>query len=168
MLFSFYGVVIRKNKLGIGVVTVLGIVIVTSFTLFIGFLNNINPILADRLTLLFTDKDQSERSIFFKDAFDDFMQYPVTGKHFLLSHGLGVGYYPHNFIIEAFMAMGAVGGVFFLYLIFRSLKICVKFLKKKLFLFMDCIALSSVFYFRTCFRITMGIAGFLDINDIIV
>jgi O-Antigen ligase len=121
---------VRRNKWVIGILITLGIVIVTSFTIFIGFIKKINPIIVERITALVTDKEQSQRNKLFNDAIDDFLQSPVIGKHFLLSHGVGEGFYPHNLLVEAFMALGLIGGCFFLYLVFAALRVCIGFLKK--------------------------------------
>ncbi len=130
VLCLIFVALVKRNKWVIGGLITFGIVIVSSFTIFISFIQKINPIIVERLTTLVTDKEQSQRNKIFSDAIDDFMQYPVTGKHFLLSHGFGEGFYPHNLIIEAFMALGLIGGCFFLYLVFVALKFCIKFLKK--------------------------------------
>jgi hypothetical protein len=122
---------VRRNKWVIGALIISVVIIVTSLTIFISFIKGINPVIVDRITAFITENNKSdERSILYKDAIDDFLQYPITGKHFLLSHGIGAGYYPHNLVIEAFMALGLIGGCFFLYLIFMALKVCLLFLKR--------------------------------------
>jgi hypothetical protein len=57
-----------------------------------------------------------------KAAFAAFFDYPVFGA-FHLDPELGIGYYPHNIVIEAAMALGLVGLLPLLTLMFRAARI---------------------------------------------
>lgn len=54
-------------------------------------------------------------------GFLEFLNAPLFGNAFLLQTGYAVGIYPHNLIVEAFMALGFFGGGLFLIIIVKSL-----------------------------------------------
>jgi O-Antigen ligase len=69
-----------------------------------------------------TDGASQDRLIAQKAAFMAFFDYPVLGA-FYIDPELGIGYYPHNIVIETAMALGLVGLLPLLTLIFRAAKI---------------------------------------------
>jgi len=60
-----------------------------------------------------------ERDIIYALAWGDFLRSPLLGSSYMVSAG---GYSPHNFLLEALMATGVVGGVFFMIGLFWALK----------------------------------------------
>jgi O-antigen ligase len=114
-------------------------VLLISFILFVIFspdkilklIGNYSPTSEQRIMNTFDKSaDQfSGRDLLYKDAFADFLDSPIIGKHFVLTHGTGAGWYPHNVILEVFMALGVIGGVIFVYLLFFAFKNSFKLIK---------------------------------------
>lgn len=48
----------------------------------------------------------------------DFLKSPIIGNQFVLSQN---GWYPHNIYMESFMALGVIGGLLFMVIIFKAL-----------------------------------------------
>lgn len=63
-----------------------------------------------------------ERYYLFNEAWDQFVSNPIFGYK-------GIGAYPHNLILEAFMALGVVGGFLMIYIIFISVRNCLGLIK---------------------------------------
>lgn len=115
------------------------------FKIFIGFFFSILTIfiaLGDKLTLddfyifqrLFTFYEERQngeediRDILIKKAFNDFLNSPLIGKHFVSSYD---NFYPHNIFVEVLMALGAVGAILFGTFLIRILvKLCIFFFSK--------------------------------------
>lgn len=68
----------------------------------------------------------SGRDVLYVQALRDFADSPILGNAFLLQQGSGIGFYPHNIIIEAFMATGVVGGIVFIIWVARCLIVSYK------------------------------------------
>jgi hypothetical protein len=64
----------------------------------------------------------SGRDFLYEDALNQFFESPVIGTTFVLNRGSGAGWYPHNVILEAFMALGIIGGLVYLYLTYNALR----------------------------------------------
>lgn len=80
---------------------------------------------ADRLRIsaLLDALSWEERPLLWQNALRAFFEQPLTGSGFLLENGS----YPHNLILESFMATGLLGGLLFLYLFLRALIRAVRF-----------------------------------------
>lgn len=65
--------------------------------------------------------DFSNRDVNYEVAIQEILESPIYGNFYLLKGGLVQGHYPHNYLLEAFMAMGLLGGVPFVILIIVSL-----------------------------------------------
>jgi hypothetical protein len=82
---------------------------------------NIIPIfLFDRFGSLVEERTTGgleERDYLFADAWADFIGAPFVGNSYILSVG---DYLPHNIFLEALMATGIVGGIFFFWMFFRA------------------------------------------------
>jgi O-antigen ligase len=63
-----------------------------------------------------------ERYFLFKDAWDQFWANPIFGYR-------AIGVYPHNLILESFMAIGALGGLLMVYIIIIALRNCFALIK---------------------------------------
>ncbi len=60
-------------------------------------------------------------------AWEDFLDYPLTGRAFEGRYEI----YPHNLIIESFMATGIVGGCMFLWLLGYGLRIAIRLIGQR-------------------------------------
>ena len=60
------------------------------------------------------DGDSSGRDLIYDQGIKQFLDYPIFGGSFILESGSFKGFYPHNLILEVFMATGIVGGILFL------------------------------------------------------
>jgi O-antigen ligase len=91
------------------------------------FLNNyFQSTFINRLLLFLELGTDNAREKLLKKGFDAFIDNPFFGKSMLFDKGLFKGSYPHNLIIEAFMATGLLGGLFFLFYIIKCFKISIK------------------------------------------
>ena len=75
--------------------------------------------------------ETSGRDAIYINAIGHFLDSPIFGDYYLISSGLAKGYYPHNFIIEAFMTTGIVGGIPFVIMIIITLIRSFRLLKSK-------------------------------------
>jgi hypothetical protein len=69
------------------------------------------------------------RSQYLTDGINEFFQNPIFGNAFLLTSYNSQGSYPHNLIIESFMATGIFGGFLFTYFTIKTLFLTKKFAK---------------------------------------
>ena len=69
------------------------------------------------------------RSQYLTDGINEFFQNPIFGNAFLLTNYNSQGSYPHNLIIESFMATGIFGGSLFTYFTIKTLFLTKKFSK---------------------------------------
>ena len=77
-----------------------------------------------------TITDQA-RSQYLVDGINEFYKNPILGNAFLLTSYGSQGSYPHNLIIESFMATGILGGSFFTYFTLKTLFLTKKFSKSE-------------------------------------
>jgi O-antigen ligase len=90
-------------------------------------LNNYYPSsFLGRLLYAVNEGESGGRESLFAHGFNEFIDNPFFGNAMLLQTGLNRGKYPHNLIIEAFMATGFLGGIIFTLWILK----CVTSLKK--------------------------------------
>ena len=90
-------------------------------------LNNYFPSsFLERLLYAVNEKEYGGRENLIVVGFNEFINNPFWGKAMLIQTGLQRGTYPHNLIIEAFMATGFIGGSIFTLWILK----CFKSLKK--------------------------------------
>ncbi|MEO6221494.1 MAG: O-antigen ligase family protein [Ginsengibacter sp.] len=100
------------------------------------FLNQILELLklmgsniGDRLVNIVAEQDTSGRDAIWSNVVDIIKNSPVFGAYYLVPSGIGVGMYPHNFYLEAFMTTGVIGGIPFMILVFITVAKSYKLLK---------------------------------------
>ncbi len=94
------------------------------------FIGNVSPIMEDRLRASIYEKDTSAREPYYKYALQAFLEHPFLGKQFAIFRGEEGYIYPHNIMLEAFMATGIIGGGVFLTFLVISLKKSYILIKK--------------------------------------
>ncbi len=87
--------------------------------------------LADRLTKMIVQRDTSGRDVIYKNVINIIESSPITGAFYLVPSGPGVGMYPHNYLLEVFMATGLIGGIPFIILLFISMRKAFKLIKMR-------------------------------------
>ena len=114
------------------------IILFVLFCMVIIFLNPIIDLvhsmgssLADRLTSSIKENDTSGRDLIWKNVLNIIEGSPILGAYYLVPSGIGVGGYPHNYILEAFMTTGLLGGIPFLFLVIFSLRKAFKLIKMR-------------------------------------
>jgi O-antigen ligase len=121
----------------VGVVKSLFIVLafVTVLLVFINqilaLMTSMGSTLATRLTSMVVENDSSGRDGIYANAWSLIKEYPLFGSFYLLQNGVGAGGYPHNFLLEIFMATGIVGGIPFVILLLVSVYRAFKLLKSR-------------------------------------
>lgn len=65
-----------------------------------------------------------------KEAMHEFIENPFFGNQFVLEKGVGAGIYPHNLILESFLALGVLGGILLLVIIGKALVISYENINK--------------------------------------
>jgi O-antigen ligase len=93
--------------------------------LIVGYIEYLSPVMFNRMNDLVSG-DLDLRDVLFQDAWKQFIDSPVLGNDFVLTSGFGVGWYPHNIILESFMSMGILGGSIIIALIVLSIKKSIK------------------------------------------
>lgn len=79
-----------------------------------------------RVMATITEGHSSGRDVVYAEAINEFVNSPWLGNAFLIQSGQFMGFYPHNIIVEAFMATGVIGGICLLLWIFYCLRIAYK------------------------------------------
>lgn len=70
-----------------------------------------------RLLASVEDGDTSGRDEIYINVLNQIKESPIFGSYYLISSGIGKGFYPHNFFLEAFMTTGIIGGIPFLFMV---------------------------------------------------
>lgn len=81
----------------------------------VGFFDEkFNSAFLSRLIYAIDHKGDQARIELYQIGFNEFIDNPIVGSSMLIQHGVFKGSYPHNLIIESFMATGIFGGFLFL------------------------------------------------------
>ncbi len=107
-------------------------IMITLVFVFIGpileIMSLIGSDLAARLVSMVENKESSGRNVIWANVLNIIGESPVFGAYYVVPSGPGVGFYPHNFILEIFMGTGFFGGIPFVILLLISLKKAYKLL----------------------------------------
>ena len=106
----------RANKVGwfyaaMGVIALIFLLAFTTQEIF----------LFERFTAMYQGEISAaaeERNFIYSQAWSDFLSSPIIGRSYMVSSG---NYAAHNFLLEALMATGVVGGMFFVVAVYRAL-----------------------------------------------
>ncbi|MAZ25994.1 MAG: hypothetical protein CL868_02815 [Cytophagaceae bacterium] len=85
--------------------------------------------LATRLASAIENQETSGRDMIYLNTLEIIGDALLFGDFYVIPHGLGKGGYPHNFILEAFLTMGILGGVPFLILVGFAISRAFKIIK---------------------------------------
>jgi O-antigen ligase len=114
--------------------------------------NGITLSMIDRITKTADEKTSGEeehRDILFRTAIEQFIQNPLLGDQIFERFDYS---YPHNIIIESFMATGMVGGILLLIMLFTVLSIGLR-------LFINNNYLASILFFITFFQLGLSLTS---------
>lgn len=78
------------------------------------------------------EEGNSGREDFLYQGFDEFINSPFFGNAFLIQNGVHAGSYPHNLILEAFMATGFFGGIIFFIWVIKNIVVSRLVIMKRL------------------------------------
>ena len=124
--FIFYYVAKQKNSIGImvmGVVCILLLYVLSDFLF--DLIRSISPMLAARMTLSGTGTEYEEfssgRTSLYEEALNRFYDSPFLGESFAIFHSSGSYIYSHNMVLDAFMALGLLGGGLFVVMLAYAL-----------------------------------------------
>lgn len=112
----------KNLVLGISIVAVLVIFLVIFIEYVLDFMGDISPVMEARLRMSIYEGDTSYRNTLYEEAFHAFLDNPILGQQFALFDNSGGFFYPHNIIIEAFMALGILGGLAMIYILWIAVK----------------------------------------------
>lgn len=76
-------------------------------------------------------KDEARNGLL-KAALDDFSNSPILGNSMFIQKNGFAGSYPHNLVVESFMATGIIGGSIFVFLVLNTLIKAIKLIINKL------------------------------------
>ncbi|MHA8072231.1 O-antigen ligase family protein [Aquirufa ecclesiirivi] len=116
-------IVVNFKKIGAINLTIAIIFFISLGIYFRDYLIFFNTIL-DRLqdTRFNQGNGSEERYFLFKNSWEQFWANPVFGY-------VGIGEYPHNLILEAFMALGFAGGILMIYIVIIAFRNCIALVK---------------------------------------
>lgn len=97
------------------------ILIIANLDAILSFLGDISIVIEERLRDTIYKGDTSDRNPIYEQAFNVFLDNPLIGKQFALFIN-GEYAYPHNIILEAFMALGIGGGMVIVYILISAIK----------------------------------------------
>jgi len=78
----------------------------------------------------FIESGDALRFQLYNEAVNEFIEHPFLGNQFVLENGIGAGIYPHNLVLESFLALGIIGGTLFLFLVGKSILISYDSIKR--------------------------------------
>ncbi|OJU28231.1 MAG: hypothetical protein BGN92_07925 [Sphingobacteriales bacterium 41-5] len=106
------------------------LVLLGLFVFFIQYIliliENIAPVLADRLRETIFEGGAGERDAGYQAAIDAFVRNPLFGEQFAIFVGDGTYAYSHNIILDSLMAMGVFGGIVMLFILGSAVWIAFK------------------------------------------
>ncbi len=91
------------------------------FTMILEVINSINPTIAMRFVKTVEDGDAARWDLV-QEGFAEFCQHPLFGGYFMVPYR----WYSHNVILDAFMGLGIIGGIYFLILTFFVMYRCIR------------------------------------------
>jgi hypothetical protein len=94
--------------------------------------NYYNSVFLDRLLYAIEIGGDEARGKLIQAGFNEFLNNPFVGSAMLIQVPGFVGGYPHNLIVEAFMALGFFGGILFLFYILQCIKLSIKIIGNNL------------------------------------
>ena len=171
VLFVMYFLFLYKNRLNtakiIKQLLIVFLVFYTLYFLYEMFSERIG--IVERLNHSENTIDSGRTDHWFS-AINQFIDNPFFGDQIFDKH---LWIYPHNLVLEAFMALGVVGGILFMYLIFKSVMKYKQFLKYRLKSFSVYIIFIVFFMFGMSsgglynsieFWIALTLISILDVN----
>lgn len=112
------------------IIAFFGILLGSFYIEIVSFLNQyFNSNFLDRLLYTIEVGEDEARGNLMSVAINEFIESPFFGNAMLIQEGGMAGSYPHNLIVEAFMATGFFGGIIFLFWEIKCLRITVKSIK---------------------------------------
>lgn len=120
VVFLMYLFSRMKNKV-LGIIIALTLILVIWFNMstILELLGRISPMMEQRMAAAMYEDDSSGRDVLYKQAIDMFLQNPVFGKQFILNSGI----YSHNSILDVLIALGLIGALVWIFLLYEDLKI---------------------------------------------
>ena len=112
----------KNIMLGLGVTVIASILIILFIDPILNSIGTISPFLEHRLRLSIFEGNTSGRDTLYEIAFFKFLDKPFLGSQFAIFNKFGEFSYPHNIVLEAFMALGVLGGLIMIFILFKSLK----------------------------------------------
>ncbi|GHU67774.1 hypothetical protein FACS189413_03180 [Bacteroidia bacterium] len=103
----------KQGFIGLIVTILIGIVFFLFQDIFYSLLENISPVISSRLG----EANSDDRIGLYREAWRQFINNPIIGKDFVL---LSNGYYPHNIVLESFIALGFLGGIIMIILLLKA------------------------------------------------
>ena len=93
------------------------------------FLESIGSTITNRLTNMIVEKESSGRDLIYSNTWNLIQEHPLFGSFYVIPKGPGAGGYPHNFLLEVFLATGIAGGILFLILLVITISKALKVIK---------------------------------------
>lgn len=123
LLFWYFA---KRKRIGIGLISLLILMFILYFSqdYILSMMGNIAPVIEERIRATLEGRGGNERSVLHDAAFNAFTDGPFIGKQFAIFDGLGGYAYAHNIILDSFMALGILGGLMMLYILFCAFKSC--------------------------------------------
>ena len=113
-------------------ITVFGLALYLSFFQIMGIIGEyFQSSFLIRLELAL-EEGNSGRENFLQQGLDEFIDNPFFGNSFLIQNGDHAGSYPHNLVIEAFMATGFFGGIIFFIWVLKNILVSKIVIAKRL------------------------------------
>ncbi|QDP85839.1 O-antigen ligase family protein [Chryseobacterium sp. SNU WT5] len=92
----------------------------------LSLMGEISPVIEVRLRESLEGGVDDGRSRLYDDAINIFLNHPLFGHQFAIFDGQGGYAYAHNLILDSAMALGVLGALAMIYIIFSALKVCYK------------------------------------------
>lgn len=133
LVICIFAYQVLRNGLSIGIFFIFLLILPIYFFFedILNYLSQFGSAFVDRLLYAYQTGESGGRDRLVMNAFEAFLDNPLFGDAFLLQRGYGVGFYPHNLIIESLMATGIVGGFLFLKWVYSCMVEAYKIISTK-------------------------------------
>lgn len=121
LLFWYFA---KKKRVGIGLISLLLLILVLFFArdFILSIMGNVAPVIEERIRATIEGRGGNERNVLYDSAINAFIDSPLIGKQFGIFDGLGGYAYAHNIILDSLMALGVIGGLAMIYILFCAIK----------------------------------------------
>lgn len=132
MIYFSFNKNIHNKMIFSGCLIILSVIIIFLQGYIIEVIRTSNLPLIKKIIISLSDQEKlyNGRDYLINSALLEFEKSPIIGWCFVITSGIGEGFYPHNSVVESLMATGIIGGFLFIIIIIKASIISIQLIKK--------------------------------------